>query len=207
MSGPHSNTTRKFWTKHIALARMCFSFLVLTRVGSFTDMHGLFLDLSRLRQSDLVYRMAGPILHSEDRIPWASRPTSPVPLRSSAGSDTEGNVLIPPPTSIVQGYQDPLYVLPPEEHRVVDQSPNSISQSQEGEPYGNPQVSSAPAELHNPHHRLSQLTQKTDAGLTRAFKSLSLELNPDGPYHARRDQGNSQAAHPTIPTPSSESED
>ena len=170
-------------------------------------MHGLFLDLSRLRQSDLVYRMAGPILHSEDRIPWASRPTSPVPLRSSAGSDTEGNVLIPPPTSIVQGYQDPLYVLPPEEHRVVDQSPNSISQSQEGEPYGKPQVSSAPAEIYNPHHRLSQLTQKTDAGLTRAFKSLSLELNPDGPYHARRDQGNSQAAHPTIPTPSSESED
>jgi hypothetical protein len=67
-------------------------------------------------------------------------------------------------------------------------------------------VSSAPAELHNPHHRLSQqqLTQNTCANFPRAFKSLSLELDADGPYRALRDKSTSQAAHSA---PSGEGED
>jgi len=65
-------------------------------------------------------------------------------------------------------------------------------------------VSSAPAELHNPHHRLSQLTQNTGANLPRAFKSLSLELDADGPYRALRDKSTSQA---TRPAPSGGGED
>jgi hypothetical protein len=147
MSGPHSHTMRKFWTKHIAPAKMCFSFLASIRAGSFTDIHGLSLDVfcwpSDL--SDLANRMAGRILHSNDRVPWASSPTSPVPLQPSTVSDVKGNVHISPPASTVQGYQDPHYVSSPEEYRVVEQSPKSISPPMEGEPHGIAQVSSAPA--------------------------------------------------------------
>ncbi|KAF8491173.1 YT521-B-like domain-containing protein [Russula emetica] len=150
-------------------------------------------------------RMAGRILHSKDRVPWASRPTSPVPLRPSTVSDVKGNVRSSPPTSIVQGYQDPHYVLFPEEY-VVEQSPKSISPPQEEEPHGIAQVSSAPAELHNPHRRLSQSTQNTGPGLPHSIKSLPFELHADGPSRALRDRsGIPQAAHPSIPSPSGES--
>jgi hypothetical protein len=200
---------RKFWTKHIAPAKMCFSFLASIRAGSFTDIHGLSLDgfCSPSGQSDLVNRMAGRILHSKDRVPWASRPTSPVPLRPPTVGDVKGNVRISPPASIVQGYQDPHYVLSPEEYRVVEQSPKPISPPQEGEPHGVAQVSSAPAELHNPHRRLSQSTQNTGGGFRRSIKSLPFELHADGPYRALRDQSIPQAAHPAIASHSSESED
>lgn len=151
--------------------------------------------------------MAGRILHSKDRVPWASRPTSPVPLQPSTVSDVKGNVRISSPASIVQGYQDPHYVLSPEEYGVVEQSQKSISLPQEGEPYGIAQVSSAPAELHDPHRRLSQSTQNTGAGFPRSIKSLPFELHADGPYRALRDQSIRQAAHPTIPSPSDECKD
>lgn len=134
--------------------------------------------------------MAGRILHSNDRVPWASRPTSPTPPQPS----TAGN--ISPPASIVQEYEDPHYFLSPEERRVVEQSPQCI------EPHG---MSSAPAELHNPHRRLSQSTQNTVTGLPRAIKSLPFELHADGPYRALRDQGIPQAAQPH--SPSGETED
>jgi len=208
MSGPRSNTMRKFWTKHIAPAKMCFSFLVSIRVGSFTDIQGSFLNGSYCcsGQSDLANRMAGGILHSNERVPWASRPTSPVPLRPSIVSDVKDNVRISPPASIVQGYQDSHYVLSPEEYW---QLPKSISPPQEGEPLGGTQVSSAPAELHDPHRRLSQSTQNTGADLPRAIKikSLPFELHADGPNRALRDRSITRAAHPTIPSPSDESED
>jgi hypothetical protein len=154
--------------------------------------------------------MAGRILHSKDRVPWASRPTSPVPLRPSTVSDLKGNVRISPPASIIQGYQDPHYVLSPEEYGFVEQSPKSpksISPPQEGESYRIAEVSSAPAELHNPHRKLSQSTQNTGAGRPRSIKSLPFELHADGPYRALRDQSIRQAAHPTIPSPSDENED
>jgi hypothetical protein len=147
--------------------------------------------------------MAGRILPSHDRVPWASRPTSPDPLRPSAVSDVKGNARMSPPASIV----DPHYVLSPDECRVVEQSPKPISPPQEGEPVGITQVSSAPAELHNPHRRLSQSTQNTGAGFPRTIKSLPFELNVDGPYRALRDRRIAQAAHPSIPSPLGESED
>ena len=179
---------------------MCFLFLASIRAGSFTDIHGLSLDGFGWpsSQSDFANRMAGPILHGEDRVPWAPS-TSPVPLCPSTVSDMKGNVRISPPASIVQGYQEPHYVLSPEE-----QSPESIPQPQEGEPYGIAQVSSAPAELHDPHRRLSQSTQNT-----HTIRSLPFELHADGPYRALRDQNQSipQAVHPTISSPSGESED
>lgn len=143
--------------------------------------------------------MASRILHRNDRVPWASGPTSPAPLRSSTISDVKGNVLISP--------QDPDSVLSPEEYQIVEQSPESISPPQEGEPDGMTQVSSAPAELHNPHHRLSHSTQNMGAGIPRTIKSLPFELDADGPYRALRNQSNSQAAHPTMPSYSGEGED
>lgn len=199
--GPHSNTTRKFWTKHIALAMMCFSFLASIKVGSFTDIHGLSLyGFCRLSgQSDVANRMAGRILHSEDRVSWASCPTSPVPLRSPTAH-------ISPPASIVQGNEGPRHVLSPEEY---EQSPKSLSQPQEGESYVTAQVSSAPAELHNPYRRLSQSTQNTRASLPRTIKSLPFKLQADGPYRALRDQSIHQdsEAHSGILSPSGESKD
>jgi hypothetical protein len=101
--------------------------------------------------------------------------------------------------SIVQGYQDPHYVLPLEDYRVVEQLPKSISQPKEGEPYGTAQVSSAPATHHNPHHRLLVLSlHKTRVPVFRV-KSLPFELHADGLYRALRDQSVSPATHPTIP--------
>lgn len=149
-------------------------------------------------------RMASQILHSKDLVPWASRPTSPVPLLPPTISDAKGNVRISPPASIDQGYQDPHYVLSPEEYRDVEQSPKSISPPLEGEIA---QVYSAPAELHNPHRRLSQSTENSGAGPPRSVKSLPFELDADGPYRALRDESIRQAAHPTIPLPSGENED
>jgi hypothetical protein len=166
------------------------------------DIQGLSLDefCWPFGQSDLASRMASRILHSKDRVPWASRSTSPVPLRPSTVSDVKGDVRISPRASIVEGYQDSPYVLSPEEYWVVEQSPKSISPPQGKEP----QVSSAPAELHDPHHRLSQ---STGAGFQRGAKSLPFELHADGPYRALRDQSIPQAFHPTIPSPPGESKD
>ena len=181
---------------------MCFSFLVLTRAESSADMHGLYLVSSVFRQYNFVYRMAGPILHTEDRVPWASRSLSPIPPPSV--SDVKGNPPILPPTEIVEENQDPHYVFPPEEHRVVEESPIAISQTQEEVPRAEVQVSSAPAELHDPHHRLSH---PTGAGPPHNFRSLPFELSADAPYRAIRDGAVHQAAHPTNPAPSGERED
>ena len=146
--------------------------------------------------------MAGPILHSEDRVPWASRPLSPIP--PPAVSDVKGNLPISPPTEIVEENQDPHFVFPPEEHRVVEQSPVAISQTQEEVPRAEVQVSSAPAELHDAHHKLGH---PIGAGPSQAIKSLPFELSADAPYRAIRDGPDHQAAHPTNPAPSVEKED
>jgi hypothetical protein len=147
--------------------------------------------------------MAGPIPHSED-VPRASRPTSP------AVNDMEGNALISPPSSIVED-RDPHYFLPPGEHRVAEESPKGVpqrSQPQEGAPSAKVQVSSAPAELQDSHHRLTPPTQATGPGPPRAnipSKSLPFELDADAPYTAVRDthhQSIHQAAHPTVAAPS-----
>ena len=122
--------------------------------------------------------MAGPILHSEDRVPWTPHPPSPIPL--PAVSDVKGQVSISPmspPARIVEGNQDQHYVFPPEENRVVEQSPEAISQSQEEFPGAKVQASSAPELLARP----------AGAGRSRAFKSLSFELNADAPYRAIKD--------------------
>jgi hypothetical protein len=148
--------------------------------------------------------MAGRILHNKDHVRWASCPTTSAPHRPSTLGDVKRNVCISPPASVVQVHQDPHYVLSPKTHRVVELSPKSISPPQER---GTAQVSSAPAELHNPHPRVSQSTQNTSASLPRANTSLPFELHADGPYRAPRDQRIPQAAHPTIPSPPGESDD
>ena len=136
--------------------------------------------------------MAGPILHSEDPISWASRPASFVPLRSPTVSDVEGNVPISSPAGIgsVEGYPDPHYVFPPEQHRVVEQSPKAIFQTQEEAPDAKVQAYSVPAELHDPHQ---------DTHLADFF-----EFSADAPYTATPDQSLHRAA---IPACSSESDD
>ena len=149
-----------------------------------------FVSISR--ESDLAYRMAGPILHSEDRVPPASRPAPFVSLpRSSALSDVEGNVPISPPARF-EDNQDLHYAFTAEEHRVVVQPPKAISQSQEEMPRAKVQSSSA-AELRDLPHR------PTGA---RAF-----ELSADAPYRSIRDGPDHQAGHPTNPALSGKSDD
>jgi hypothetical protein len=130
--------------------------------------------VSRSGQSELAYRMAGPIIQSEDRVPWSSRPTSPVPVRQLTASDVEGNTPISPPAEIVEGRPDPHYVFPPEEDRVVEQPPKDIARPQEGTPFVRFQVSA-------------------DATYS------STDIIRDTP-----DQIIRQAAHPTIPASSEE---
>ena len=137
--------------------------------------------------------MAGPILDSEHRVPWTPRPSSPIPL--PAVSDVNGNASISLPARIVEENQGQHYVFPPEENRVVEQSPEAISQSREELSRAKVQASSAPAELQLP-------TRLAGAGLSRAFKSLSFELNADAPYLAIRDGSD----HPN-PVSSGEGED
>jgi hypothetical protein len=187
---------------------MCFLFLGSTRAVSSTDTHGLSPLSSGLSTGLTWYRMAGPILQSEDRVPWASRPTSPAPRSPvSAFYDAKGNVPVLSPSQTVEG-QDSPNVLPPEEHRGVDQSPEAISDSQEGASFAKVQVSSAPAELHEPHSKQGYLTQSVGPGPPRASIPLkSFSLNAEAPYYAMRDtpdQSIHQAAHATIPTQSGE---
>ncbi|KAI0286404.1 YT521-B-like domain-containing protein [Russula brevipes] len=124
-------------------------------------------------------RMAGPVLKSKDRVPWATRPTQTVEGRDSPN------------------------VLSPKEHRAVDQSPEAICDSQEGASFVVVQASSAPAELHGPHSKQGYLAQRVSAGPPRASIPLkSFSLNAEAPYYAMRDNPDQcipQAAHAAIP--------
>jgi hypothetical protein len=102
----------------------------------------------------------------------------------------EGNVPISPPAGIgiVEGYPDPHYVFPPEEHRVVE---HAISQTQEEAPDAKVQAYSAPpAELHDPHQ---------DTHLTDFF-----ELSADTAYSDTPDQSVHRAAIPACSSEESE---
>jgi hypothetical protein len=156
--------------------------------------------------------MAGPIQqHGEDRVPWASRPTSPTSAPHSQVSKVEANVPLSfPDESVVEGHQESRYLLPLEEHRVVDQSPECPpggSSPPEGSSSTRVVVSSAPAELHGPHASATRSAHDTGAGPPRAsipFKSLSFELHADAPYRAMKKSPNQiihQGAHTTVPTP------
>jgi len=215
VSGPRSHTTKKFWIKHIAPARMCFLSSASTRVANSTDMRGQFFSSSCI----LVLRrrrMAGPIQQGEgeDRVPWASRPTSPTSTPLSQVSKVEANVPLSfPDESVVEPHQEPRYLLSPEEHRVVDQSPESNpcppggSSPPEGSSSARVVVSS---ELHGPHASATRSAHDTGAGPPRAsipFESLSFELHADAPYRVMKespDQIIHQGAHTTVPTPPGE---
>ncbi|KAI0000279.1 YT521-B-like domain-containing protein [Russula vinacea] len=126
--------------------------------------------------------MHGPILHGEDRVPRASVRHLPSSSPLSAVSDME------------------------ETH--PSRLPQIDEEDQIHTTHVSPEVSSAPAELHDSHHRLSHPT-KHGCRSSRAFKSLPFELNADAPYRAIRGTRSNihQAAHPIIPAPSDESED
>ena len=136
--------------------------------------------------------MAGPILHSEDPISWAPRPASFLPLQSSALSDVEGNVPISPPvgTEIVEGHPDPHYVFPPEEHRVVEQSPKVISQTQK-------------LLLHRPH----QDTHPTDFFELSADSSYSATPDQSVPISARSSESEDILEHARDAAPQTDDEE
>jgi len=148
--------------------------------------------------------MAGPILQSEDQVHWASHSTSPASFGQSR--DLEGKTLISPPPETAQGY-DPHYVFPPEEHRVVEQSPGSVTDTQEGTGASTVKIhaSSAPAELRGSHQRPAQDAGTGPPTANIPPKSLSFELNTDAPYRAMRetpDQSSRQVAQSTVTAPS-----
>jgi len=144
-------------------------------------------------------------LQSEDRVHWASHSTSPALFGRSR--DIKGKTLISPPLETAQGY-DPHYILPPEEHRVVEQSPGSVSNAQEGTRGASPvkiHASSAPAELRGSHHRPAQDAGTDPPTASIPPKALSFELNTDAPYRAMRetpDQNSRQVAQSTVTAPS-----
>ena len=131
--------------------------------------------------------MAGPIQQSEDRVPWASRPTSPASAPVSMVGEVKDNVpSLPEPTSH-----------PPEE----------LSS------FGRVLVSSAPAYLDGGFDSdIPHSAKFTNTGPPRAnapLKSLSLELNADAPYRAMRDspyQNTNEGAHPSDPVSPNEHE-
>lgn len=101
-------------------------------------------------------RMAGPIGGSGQRMSWASRTdSSPASQRGSRRSDTipeEGS-------SPTQARQEP-HFFPLSEQRLVDQSPMPVSPPHRQVVPGSQleparEFLSAPAEMHNPHHRFS----------------------------------------------------
>ena len=134
--------------------------------------------------------MAGPIQQSEDRVPWATRSSSPssAPVsRVSTASDVQGIV---PPLLSESAFEEDQSPSRLEEHRVVEQSSKSNSRPPEGSPSARVHVSSAPAELDGYHPGVPHSAQITRAGPPRAsipLKSLSLELNADAPHRAMRD--------------------
>jgi YT521-B-like domain len=120
-------------------------------------------------------------LQGEARVPWASRSTSPAPGAENA------SMPISSPGSTKR--RDPRYILRPEEQRVVEESPQSMSPQEET---SNPKVhaSSAPPELRQPHQRLIHSAPNVDTGVPRTIIPLQtspFELNADAPYRAMKD--------------------
>lgn len=154
--------------------------------------------------------MAGPISQSEDRIPWAS--TSPTTL--SRAGNVKGDMPLSPPEGAVERHHDPLYTFPPDEHRVVEQSPQPISQQQEGASFVKVQPSSAPAKLRDHHYSLGHTAPNTGGTgppcASIPLKPFTFELNTDAPFRAMRntrDQSVHQGTHHTIPAPSDDREE
>ena len=159
--------------------------------------------------------MAGPIQQSEDRVPWASRSTSPTSAPvAQVSTASEGQENVPPllSESPAGGHQIPCSLSRPEEYQAVGQSPKSNSPPSEGPSYPGVQVSSAPAELDGSHFGVPHSSRITRAGPPRAsipLKSFSLELNTDAPYRAMRDASDKsihEGAHPAFPSSLSEHE-
>jgi hypothetical protein len=128
--------------------------------------------------------MTGPILRDEVRVPWASRFTSPA-VRDENANVNESSL----------DTKDSRYILLPEERRVVEDSPQSISPLQEETLNAKVQVSSAPAELREPHQKLFHSAPKARASLPHTvipLQSSPFELNPDAPYQAMK---NPSAGH------------
>ncbi|KAI0249036.1 YT521-B-like domain-containing protein [Lactifluus subvellereus] len=179
----------------------------------------LIFGVNKSREFYGYARMAGPILQGENRVPWASRSTSPLPSRVPVVSDGNANS----PVSFSEGTkrQDPFYISRPEEQRVVEESPQSISPPQEETSPANVQASSAPAELREPHQRLIHSVPNAGMSLPRTIiqvplQSSQFELDADAPYRAMKDfsaQSIHQAvdrldisAHEDVPEPTLDSE-
>ncbi|KAI9507624.1 YT521-B-like domain-containing protein [Russula earlei] len=150
-------------------------------------------------------RMTGPIFQDDKRERWGSRPETPTSFAwCFAVSDAKGDIPVSPRETVEKDYD-----FPPEEHRTVEQSPRSISDSHEGVSFVKPHVSSAPAELRE-SHGLTPSVQHTSIGPPLAsvpLKSQSFELNTDAPLSAIREtlgRNIRQSVQPVISGPSRE---
>jgi hypothetical protein len=141
--------------------------------------------------------MAGAILQGGDRVPWASRSASPSP-HPPVPVVSDANLPISHPKGTE--WRDPQYILPPEEERVVQESPQTISPPQEGTSNLKVESSSAPAELHEPHSRLIHSAPNAVSSLPRTItplRSSPFELNADAPHRAMKNYS-TQSIHRTV---------
>ncbi|KAI0064131.1 hypothetical protein BV25DRAFT_1823679 [Artomyces pyxidatus] len=146
-------------------------------------------------------KMTGPISQGEGKVPWAS-PSASSPQSSSQASGSSviaADAGVSPLDPVLGKRQEARYIFPLDEHR-VDESPLPVSGSQEqplflpGPPEASPphargKVASAPAELRDPHHRLTHKTPQAELslGVPRASASVgprSIELDATAPYRA-----------------------
>ncbi|EMD39790.1 hypothetical protein CERSUDRAFT_112057 [Gelatoporia subvermispora B] len=143
-------------------------------------------------------RMVGPILRGEHRVSWASRTDSPPQRRSSQPSSMSDS----PPTT----RRDYAYFGTPDEHRQYGSplpvSPDplaTLEQTPRTEDVPVREHLTAPAEMHQPHHRLSRLTiphpeQNFDSRAATfptsqlaKFPSDTFELDPRAPARNLRE--------------------
>lgn len=154
-----------------------------------------------------IYRMAGPILRGEHRVSWASRTDSPPQRRSSHQSSLVGDS---PPTTRrdfayfgspgeSRQYESPLPVSP-DPPPPLDETTTPRSQTVPAR-----ERLSAPAEMHQPHHKLSLTIPHAEQSLDSRKSAIpppvqpakppdNFELDRTAPARHRRERGSTSEA-------------
>ncbi|OBZ71287.1 hypothetical protein A0H81_08711 [Grifola frondosa] len=141
-------------------------------------------------------RMAGPVLHGEHRVSWASRTESPPHRRSSQQSPSQ-------PEGSPSARRDPTFFSPSEQRydespceMSLDASPGATKIPRTGIDVFNRPAQSAPAELHRPHKQLSTFTPSI---LAQPQKSLNVPVRTGPPLLAAAKQQDSFELDRTAP--------
>ena len=164
--------------------------------------------------------MAGPIGKTDERVSWASRTDSshsPTASLSSVAGKSRVAETIPEekdaasPRSEDKGKHakgKARMILSPAEHRLAESSPQPVTRQEEAGlrdaeekgsrprprvPVSEGNLASAPAELHNPHRRITMSTPRTFAETIDphmfASPQTAISLDPTAPDRARRQRG------------------